>query len=36
MIMSMMPSVENVSGLRAGVSVDKGPQTRLIITQTEA
>lgn len=36
MIMSMIPFVENVRGLRAGVNVDKGPQTRLIITQTEA
>lgn len=36
MIMSMIPFVENVRGLRAGVNVDEGPQTRLIVTQTEA
>lgn len=36
MIMSKIPFVENVRGLRAGVNVDECPQTRLIITQTEA
>lgn len=32
----MIPFVGNVRGPRAGVNVDEGPQTRLIISQTEA